>query len=184
MMRSPFGERFVCYNVFMHTPTLYLFVGYPGAGKTTTAKIIAELTGAEHLWTDKERRNMFGAAYRPEHSDELYQHLNKHTEQTLKSGGSVVFDTNFNHYKDREHLRRIATSAGAKTVLIWIKTPQELAYHRAVTETNGKRLFVDMSHEDFERVASHLESPNDSERPIVLDGTKITPEYVKQQLGL
>lgn len=165
-------------------PTLYLMVGYPGAGKTTTAKIIAGLTGAVHLWADKERRNLFGSIYRAEQSDELYNRLNEHARQLLHSGKSVVFDTNFNYYKDREHLRHIAGNAGAETVILWLQTPQELAYGRAVTETNGKRLFVEMSHEDFERVASHLEAPNDNEQPVVLDGTKITREYVKQKLGL
>ena len=33
----------------MQKPTLFMMFGYPGAGKTTTAEIINELTGAEHL---------------------------------------------------------------------------------------------------------------------------------------
>lgn len=165
-------------------PTLYLFVGYPGAGKTTVAKIIAEATGAVHLWADKERHDRFGDIYQQKDNDALYEQLNKRTAELLEAGKSVVFDTNFNYYKDRESLRQIAREAAAETVLIWLKTPQELAYRRAITENGGKRMFITMSHEDFERVASHLEPPMDSEKPIIIDGTHIDPETVKQQLGL
>lgn len=165
-------------------PTLYLFVGYPGAGKTTVAKIITEATGAVHLWADKERHDLFGEIYRREQSDDLYARLNKRTVQLLQSGKSVVFDTNFNYYKDREHLRHIAHEADAQTMLIWLKTPKELAYRRAIAENGGKRLFITMSHEDFERVASHLEPPRPNESAIEIDGTHVDYETVKQQLGI
>jgi predicted kinase len=168
----------------MKKPELYLMVGYPGAGKTTTAQIIAKLSRAEHIWADKERRKIFGRTYKPEDSDELYSHLNKRVKQLLRRGKSVIFDTNFNHRRDRDHLKQIADNAGASTKLIWLTTPEDLAYQRAIMTNGGKRLFVEMSHEDFEKVVSHLEPPAEDEHPIKLDGTKISEQYIKEWLGL
>lgn len=168
----------------MTKPVLYLMVGYPGAGKTSVANIIADSTGAVHIWADKERHDLFGAVYNREQSEELYEHLNERTNQLLRAGQDVIFDTNFNYYKDREHLRQIAENADAIPVLIWLKTPLEVAYRRAIAEPDGKRLFVTMSHDDFERVASHLEPPRPEERAIEIDNTQLDPADIKRQLGI
>ena len=76
----------------MAKPKLYLFVGYPGAGKTTVAKIIEEASAAEHIWADHERRKLFMT---PTHSHEeskaLYEQLNEQTANLLKAGTSVLF---------------------------------------------------------------------------------------------
>ena len=153
-------------------------------GKTKAAKIIAGATGAIHLWADKERHERFGEVYSQAQSDELYQHLNNEAANLLSSGNDVVFDTNFNYFKDREHLRTIGAASGAETKVIWVRAPKELAYQRAIAEPQGKRMFVTMSHEDFERVASHLEPPRVEEHAIEIDGTHIDPKVIKQQLGI
>jgi predicted kinase len=168
----------------MKKPELYIMVGYPGAGKTTTAKIIASLTGAEHIWADKDRQKLFGSTYKSKDNDKLYDYLNQRAEQFLRSNKSVIFDTNFNYLRDRDHMRRIANKAGAITRLVWLTTPEDLAYQRAIWANGGKRLFIEMSHKDFERVVSHLEPPRDNEHPIKLDGTKISESYVKEKLAL
>jgi hypothetical protein len=36
----------------------------------------------------------------------------------------------------------------------------------------------------FDHIASKLEAPGQEENVVILDGTKITPDYVKSQLGL
>lgn len=76
----------------MKSPVLYLMLGYPGAGKTTTAKTIHELTGAVHLWADKIRNERYP---HPTHSHkeniELYDYLNELTAELLATGQSVIF---------------------------------------------------------------------------------------------
>ncbi len=162
-------------------------LGYPGSGKTTTSKAIHKLTGAVHLWADHERRRKF---QNPTHSHqenlELYADLNQKTDELLAEGKSVIFDTNFNFYKDRQHLREIAAKYSADTKLIWVRTPRELSKERATEKSHGQetRILGNMSAQDFDRMSGNLQAPRDDEPYIEIDGTKATQENVAQQLNL
>ena len=173
------------YNPKVTQPTLFLLVGYPGSGKTTTSEHIRDLTGAVHIWADYERRIMFGnPTHLPDESLKLYERLNNKTEQLLSEGKSVIFDTNFNFYKDRQHLRDIAAKYHARTVVVWITTPKETAKQRAVHERTLRNYYEYVLPEtDFERMSNHLEEPSDDEHPIKLDGTNITIESVATALA-
>lgn len=190
-MRCPLGAC-ICWQLFddrlgnMTKPVLYLMLGYPGSGKTTTSKIIHELTGAVHLWADHIRREIYGQpTYSHQENLELYSHMNDMTAELLAAGNSVVFDTNFNFYKDREHLREIARSHGAEAKLIWVTTPKDIARERATKDAHKQhtRVLGDMPHEAFERMSNNLQPPREGEDHIKVDGTKVTPDYIKQLLG-
>jgi predicted kinase len=161
-------------------------LGYPGAGKTTISRMISELTGAVHIWADHERKAMFG---RPLHTQsenqKLYGHLNQVAEDLLTHGKSVIFDTNFNFFRDREHLRQIAAKHGAQTKLVWVTTPHDIAKERATNAgSHDTRVLGDMPPEQFERLAGNLEPPHDTEQAITINGIGVTPESLKADLGL
>jgi len=169
----------------MSQPTLYLMVGYPGAGKTTVAKIIHDLTGAVHLWADQERNQRFpNPTHNHEENIALYRQLNAETKELLHDGQSVVFDTNFNFYKDRKKLRVLAAKEGAQTVVIWITTSKELARDRATVRAQGQhtRIWGNMPVDRFERISANLQPPEPGEKTITLDGANITAEAVATAL--
>jgi predicted kinase len=170
----------------MNSPKLYLFIGYPGAGKTAIAKIIAEETKAPHLWADVERHKLFpNPTHTKEESNELYEKLNQVTEYLLGQGKDVIFDTNFNYKIDRLKLRAIAKKYKAETVLIWVKTPLSVSMDRAVN-SQIKRNNYDyvMSAKQFHDIAKKLEAPTKEENAIEIDGSEINKEKTKKALNL
>lgn len=170
----------------MKPQRLFLMLGFPGAGKTTVSKMIEELTGAVHLWADHERRKRFGE---PTHSHEenlkLYAELNSVTDALLSEGKNVIFDTNFNFYRDRENLRKIAAKHGAHTILIWVRTPKELARERATKDAHKQhtRVLGNMPLEHFERISGNLEPPREGEHVIEFDGTHVTSAMVADAIS-
>ncbi len=167
-------------------PRLYLLIGAPGAGKTTTAQIIAKRSGAVHIWADVERHKLFPhPSHTEEESNMLYEKLNKDTEQLLAAGASVVFDTNFNFYRDRQLLTRIARQHQADTVVIWLTTPEDIARSRAVgTHHTRNGYSMHMTDAQFEAIVAKLEPPRSDENIIKLDGTNLDEANVVAQLHL
>lgn len=160
-------------------------MGYPGSGKTTTAIAIKNVTGAVHLWADKIRRERYGRpSYRHSENLALYDHINKLAAELLAAGNSVVFDTNFNFYDDREKLRQIANEHGAETVVVWVQTSKTMAKERATKDSHlqDTRTLGDMEEEDFQRISNKLEEPQENEIVITVDGTMVSDEFVAERL--
>jgi len=171
----------------MIRPKLYLFVGYPGAGKTTVSKLIKHLTGATHLWADHVRGEMFD---KPSHSagesQALYEHLNRLTAELLAADKSVIYDTNFNFKNDRQALRLIAAMHDAETILIWIATPLAIARQRAMNThlDTSTRVLGTMTGAEFDAIVAKLEPPTKDENPIKIDGAKLDIDSLTRHLSL
>jgi predicted kinase len=169
----------------MKTPVLFLMLGYPGAGKTTAALEIHKASGATHLWADHIRRERFDPpTYTHQENIQLYSHLNELAAELLAAGNSVIFDTNFNFYKDREHLRKIAEAHGARNILVWVTTPKDIARQRAIKDAHQQttRILGNMPLKDFERMSGNLQPPREGEPYVEIDGTKISTDYIKHEL--
>lgn len=161
-------------------------LGYPGAGKTTAAEVINKITGAEHISSDKARTKMFPhPSFNEAEHTQLYRALDKETEQLLAAGNDVIYDANLNRHRHRMDKYDICNRTGAKSVLVWVQTPKELAKSRAVHHSRSHLVPTEETpHDMFERIAAVIEPPHANEPFITVDGTKITPEYIAEQLGL
>lgn len=170
----------------MTKPTLYLLLGLPGAGKTTTAQTISQLTGAVHLSSDNFRLSLFETpTFTQDEHDALYKMLDYMCELLLKHGTSVVYDANLNRQMHREEKYKVARKVDAKVQLIWLEVPRELAKKRRLATQDKELVPSDETPvKMFERIADIFEPPTKKESFIVLDGTKISPSYVSAQLGL
>jgi predicted kinase len=165
-------------------PTLYLMLGYPGAGKTTTAEIIHQLTGAVHMSSDKLRLELFSPpSFSQTEHDALYKALDQRTEALLQEGKSVIYDANLNRYQHRKDKYDICIHTSANPVLVWVQTPKDIAKHRA-TETNRLHLVPrdETLSQMFDRIAGLIEKPVADESYIAIDGTNVTAEYIARQL--
>ncbi len=165
-------------------PTLYLLLGYPGAGKTTAAQVIHELTGAVHLSSDAMRTQMFPKpTFDQSEHDALYQALDAKTEALLNAGQSVIYDANLNRHKHRADKYAICARTDAAAVLLWVQAPKELAKERAA---HVSRLHLVPAHETpdvmFERIAGVIEEPGDNEPYTAVNGTKVTKDYIASLL--
>jgi predicted kinase len=170
----------------MNNHVLYLFVGYPGAGKTTVAKIIAKATGARHIWADEERHRLFPhPTHSEQESKELYDKLNDAVDNLLSEGKSVVFDTNFNFLSDRDKLRQIAKKHSARTIVIWVDTPLEVSKKRAVYAEENRNFYeTNMTESQFDSITSKLEPPAEDEKVITIDGTDLDSQTLLDKLGI
>lgn len=168
-------------------PILYLMMGLPGAGKTTAAKSLEKITKAVRLSSDEARLMLWSD---PEFSEEehqaLYEYLDDQTKHLLQIGKSVIYDANLNRYEHRQEKYQLAHQLGAEVKLLWVKASRELAKNRRLEDSEHHSLVPD--HEDpatmFERIASLIEEPKDTEDFIEIDGTKITEDYLRQKLNL
>ncbi len=170
----------------MAKPKLYLFVGYPGAGKTTLSRLIAGKTGAVHLWADVERHKLFGqATHSQAESLKLYDYLNDEADKLLAKGRSVVFDTNFNFRADRQKMRGIAAKHGADVLLVWIQLPIEVAKQRAVGKVDPRNGYmVAMTEPQFDAIIAKLEPPAEDEKAIKIDGAKFDADTASRLLQI
>ncbi|MCA9330583.1 ATP-binding protein [Candidatus Saccharibacteria bacterium] len=166
---------------------LYLMMGLPGAGKTTVAEHISQLTGALHISSDDIRRELFPhSTFTQSEHDQLYAELDKRVEQALRTGHSVVYDANLNRRQHRDEKRALAEQLTVVTKLIWVKTPEEIARERRVNDqpqhdlTPTNETPADM----FDRIAQLLEPPQTDETYVMIDGQHVSTESVSSALGI
>lgn len=161
-----------------------MMLGIPGAGKTSIAERIAEITKAVHISSDQFRKHMFD---NPENitkieHDQIYDMLDYIAGQILKSGKSVIYDANLNQYVHRLEKYQICKDVNALPKLVWVKTSEEVARKRATEQADlhpRHRPFGNMRTETFERLAAQMEEPKKDEKATVISGDEINKTKIK-----
>lgn len=153
-------------------PTLFLMLGYPGSGKSTFARQLAEAEGLSRISSDDIRPYMYAAekaVRNPRNNPAVFGALDYVAEKLLAAGLSTIYDANFNRRKDREKHRLYAEKIGARTVVLWIKTPLETARRReTVRAAAGESLAIPP--ERYRQLVDSLQEPAAGEDVVAIDG--------------
>lgn len=167
-------------------PTLYMMMGYPGAGKTTIAGMIAEQTGAVLLSSDVVRMELFPEpTFGQAEHDQLYTALDNKTLELLQSDQSVIYDANLNRYQHRQEKYDICARTGATPVLVWVRTAKDVSKERAVHDSRSHLVPQNETAEAmFDRIAHIIEEPAKDEPVVQIVGEDVTPEIIKAKLNI
>jgi predicted kinase len=171
----------------MNPSYLFMFLGYPGSGKTYFSERLAKKTGAVRINADALRVRLFGTIEAAKAFDAQTGLLNKLTfnaldytmTQVLKSGNSVICDYQHNARSMRAARARVATDNGAVPIVVWVRTPRDEAIRRGSerpASLNHRQHSVDKMDALIERTLTQLEEPVSPEKVIVIDGLMSFPD--------
>ena len=139
---------------------LYLVCGLPGAGKTTRSHQIVEAVRAVHLCPDDWVVGLGASLVDFEFRVRLQDCMLAHAARILRCGVSVVIEFGSWSRAEREAIRRVAVSEGAKVELQFLNAPlDELVRRVRVRGGPASRELVDVLLRD----AAKFERPSEEE---------------------
>ena len=119
----------------LQSQLLVMMLGVPGSGKSTFARQLAEALDFKRASSDAIRTELFG---RPDPtpkewcSKKTFEVLEQRVENALAEGHSVIRDHMHHGRHWRDKGRRQAAAVGAYPIMVWIKTPYEIAHERGM----------------------------------------------------
>ena len=195
MMAQAFKRQFrdAPLRQLLQRQILVMMMGVPGSGKSYFARQLANCLGMIRLNSDALRTEKYG---HPEpirglvSSRRILQILDYRCQAALGAGFSVVRDHMHHNRRHRSLGKLMAEEVGALPIIVWIKTPHDLAKRRGLERQLGEDQFpkrspqaaqesidkwhaaIDLSSSDREEI-SYLE----------MDGCQPFEEQMKKFLG-
>jgi predicted kinase len=150
-------------------PTLFLTVGLPCTGKTTTARRIEVERGALRLTKDEWVKALYGQENPPSASDVIEGRLIEIGLRALELGNDVVIDFGLWSRDERSALRQAAADRGAVVQLHYFETtPAEQRSRLDRRQAEAPHATWPMSDEELAAWAARFEVPTRGE----LDGSE------------
>lgn len=162
---------------------LFLMLGFPGSGKSYVAEWLAPHMQAVHLRGDEMRLRMFNENHPELHTWRYQQQVHGAMQyavgQVLEADYPVIYDSNHNSVKGRAPMEEVARASGALPVIVWVKTPLDVAKQRVKERATKGGIYEAFGLDFVDRMANNLQPPTTHEPVIVLDGTQSAAEQRK-----
>ncbi|MBP9853003.1 MAG: hypothetical protein QG629_743 [Patescibacteria group bacterium] len=158
-------------------PLLVMLYGMPGSGKTFFARQLTEHVKLAHVQSDRIRNELFqNPTYSKDENHIVASIMLYMTEEFLKAGVSVIFDTNAMRIAQRRALRNLAVRSGAESLLLWLQIDPDSAYLRASNRDKRKaddKYAQVMDIPSFKQLLGGMQNPEIIEKVIVLSGKHV-----------
>lgn len=161
-------------KITLSKPVLICFYGYPGSGKSYAARNLEDVLEVARVSADRIRHELFRQPRYDAQENAIVAHLmNYMSEEFLRAGVSVAYDTNALRGSQRRQLRELARKHQANYLLIWLQTDPETAFER--TQRRDKRTQDDKFSEQqtkasFDQQMSLMQNPGPDEDFLVISG--------------
>ncbi len=161
-------------KIIPQKPILIILYGYPGSGKTYTARQLNETLLSAHLQADRIRAELFESPQYDKKEDTIINQLmNYMAEEFLNAGVSVVYDINASRIGQRFTLRELAKKSHAENLLIWFQMDTETAYIRNKKRDHRRaddKYSASWDKNSFKELISHMQNPTNLENYLVISG--------------
>ena len=169
----------------MRNPTLYIMCGLSFSGKTVLSKAISEDTGIVRIGEDdishERGLGLSGVMLSDETWVEIHAEAERRIKRLLEQGRGVVYDTTAFTKEQRDHLRELASHAGAESRVVYMDVGKVEARRRFLENRGSKERF-DVHEEDFNMVVEHFEPPLKEKDVLIYKPGDDPNEWAKRNL--
>lgn len=158
------------------TPTLVLFCGLPGAGKTTVARKLAQEMPAIRLCPDEWKASLGIDYYDEVMREPLERQLLRFAWELLKLGQDVILENGFWTRPERDELRQTAKAQGYRVELYFLDVPfEELVRRITVRNAKAEHGTVPIELEKLKEYSKIFQAPTDEELALFDKPTSFFP---------
>ncbi|MEX0769861.1 MAG: AAA family ATPase [Balneolaceae bacterium] len=184
------------YALFGSKPTVLIFMGRVGSGKSTLSRQLAEEVGLHYSASDITRKKMGGIPlskrtplskrnqlYSDEMSDRTYEELIETAKTEILNGKSLILDATFSDPSYRNQLLLLLKNIEAEYYFIETEAPAVVRKKRLENRKQDSTVISDARHEDFEMLDSRYDPPSEiNPRHLIRINTDKSKEESIQQL--
>ncbi|HUD11585.1 MAG TPA: ATP-binding protein [Candidatus Saccharimonadia bacterium] len=156
---------------------LIMMLGHPGSGKSYFTKQLAPKLGAVRFNADHMRKRMYSdpkEATNRGNNPIVFGAIDYAAGEVLRAGHSAIYDIQLYSKSRRKIVNAIATQFNTPAIIIWVKTPYDIAlkrgHEREETHDQRRKTEEDMKR-SLDYFISVLEPPGPDEPLITIDGT-------------
>lgn len=162
------------YAFFGSGPTVIVFGGRVGTGKSTLAKHLSEQLNCEYFSSDVIRKslakisltertplNKREALYSTEMSDKTYNKLINRAKESIAKGESVILDATFSNQHLRQKLINTLENEKTEYIFVEIMASDATIIERLKVRENKNDVISDARIEDFEKLSEAYNPPED-----------------------